>query len=119
MFYSKKDSTMDAIKRYQQILQDLLHEYNHKPSHGEIDTEIIIDRDGKHYELMHIGWDGTRRVHGAVLHLDLIDGKIWIQHDGTAPGVALDLVEAGVPREDIVLGFRPADVRPHTRYGTG
>jgi hypothetical protein len=31
--------------------------------------------------------------------------------------VALDLVEAGVPREDIVLGFRPADIRPYTGYG--
>ena len=110
---------MDTIKHYQQILEDLIQQYAQKPSHGEIEPEIIIDRDRKHYELMHIGWDGSRRVHGSVLHLDLIDGKIWIQHDGTAPGVALDLVEAGVPREDIVLGFRPADVRPYTGYATG
>lgn len=110
---------MDTIKHYQQILEDLIQRYAQKPSHGEIEPEIIIDRDRKHYELMHIGWDGSRRVHGSVLHLDLIDGKIWIQHDGTAPGVALDLVEAGVPREDIVLGFRPADVRPYTGYATG
>lgn len=110
---------MDTIKHYQQILEDLIQQYAQKPSHGEIEPEIIIDRERTHYELMHIGWDGSRRVHGSVLHLDLIDGKIWIQHDGTAPGVALDLVEAGVPREDIVLGFRPADVRPYTGYATG
>ena len=47
-----------------------------------------------------------------------IDDKIWIQHDGTSPGVALELVEAGVPREDIILGFRPAHVRQYTGYGT-
>lgn len=110
---------MDTLTRYRQIVGDLLREYAHKPSHGEIEPEIIVDQTGNHYELMHVGWDGARRIHGSVLHIDLIDGKIWIQHDGTAPGVALDLVEAGVPRKDIVLGFRPAEVRPHTGYGAG
>ena len=57
---------MDTIKHYQQILEDLIQQYAQKPSHGEIEPEIIIDRDRKHYELMHIGWDGSRRVHGSV-----------------------------------------------------
>lgn len=108
---------MDTLTRYRHILHDLIQHYSHKPSHGEIEVEIVIDAEQNHYEIMHVGWDGSRRVHGSVLHLDLIDGKIWIQHDGTSPGVALDLVEAGVPREDIVLGFRPAHVRPYTGYG--
>ncbi len=82
----------------------------------EIEPEIVIDPERNHYELMHIGWDGSRRVHGSVIHIDLIDGKIWIQHDGTARGVALDLIEAGVPHEDIVLGFRPPHVRQYTGY---
>jgi hypothetical protein len=37
----------------------------------------------------------------------LIDNKIWIQQDETEDGIASDLLEAGVPKEDIVLGFRP------------
>ena len=110
---------MATVTNYHPILVDLLHQYAHKPSHGEIESEIVIDRERNHYEIMHVGWDGSRRVHGSVLHLDLKNGKIWIQHDGTAPGVALDLVTAGVPREDIVLGFRPSHVRQYTGYGTG
>ncbi len=110
---------MDTLTRYRQIIETVLQQYAGKPSHGEIEAEIVIDNKKNHFELMHVGWDGTRRVHGAVLHLDLIDGKIWIQHDGTSPGVALDLVAMGVPREDIVLGFRPVDVRPYTGYATG
>ncbi|MCP4540432.1 MAG: XisI protein, partial [Chloroflexi bacterium] len=39
--------------------------------------------------------------------------------DGTSPGVALELAEAGIPREDIVLGFRPPYVRPRTGFGVG
>ena len=41
------------------------------------------------------------------MHLDIIDGKIWIQHDGTEIGVANELVEMGVPKEDIVLAYHP------------
>jgi len=36
----------------------------------------------------------------------LIDGKIWIQYDGTEEGVATELLGAGVPKARIVLGFR-------------
>lgn len=110
---------MATVESYRQFLENLLHQYTQKPSHGNIEVEVVIDREGKHYESLHVGWDGTRRIHGSVLHIDLIDGKIWIQHDGTSPGVALDLVEAGIPREDIILAFRPADIRMYTGYGTG
>jgi hypothetical protein len=107
---------MDTLTAYQQIVRELIQEYAHKPSHGEIEPEIVIDKHGRHYEIMHVGWDGPRRVHGSVLHIDILDGKIWIQHDGTSPGVAHDLVAAGVPKEDIVLAFRPPDVRQYTGY---
>jgi len=108
---------MDKLTRYRKIVADILRQYAHPPSHGEIYPEIIIDSEQKHYELMYIGWDGSKRIHGSIIHIDLIDGKIWIQHDGTSDGVASDLAEAGVPHEDIILGFRPEHVRKYTGYG--
>lgn len=87
-----------------------------KPSHGDIDTEAIFDPECNHYELMHVGWDGPRRVHGSVLHVDIINGKVWIQHDGTESGIADELEEAGIPKDKIVLGFRSPDVRKYTGY---
>jgi hypothetical protein len=108
---------MDNLSRYQEIVQSLILEYaSYKPSHGEIETEAIIDPEKGHYEVLHVGWDGPRRVHGAVIHIDIIGDKIWIQHDGTSPGVAEELVEAGIPREAIVLGFRPAHLRQYTGF---
>jgi hypothetical protein len=50
------------------------------------------------------------------MHLDIVDGKIWIQRDGTEDGIAYELEEAGVPKSDIVLAFHSEDVRPHTGY---
>jgi hypothetical protein len=65
---------------------------------------------------MNIGWDGPRRIHGSVIHLDIIDGKIWIQHDGTNWPVADELMAAGITKDEIVLGFQPPEVRPHTGF---
>ena len=58
---------MATMTNYHQILADLLHQYARKPSHGEIEPEIIIDLERNHYELMHVGWDGSRRVHSSLL----------------------------------------------------
>jgi hypothetical protein len=111
---------MDRLEKYRQIVRGVVEDYaRYKPSHGQIDTEAIVDRDRDHYEVMHVGWDGQRRVHGSVIHLDIIDGKVWIQYDGTNRPVADELMAAGIPREDIVLGFHPADVRKLTGFAVG
>lgn len=36
-----------------------------------------------------------------------MDGKIWVQQDGTEVGIANELVELAVPKKDIVSGFNP------------
>ena len=90
---------------------------SHKPSNGQIDTEIVIDPERDHYEVLHVGWDGARRVHGSVIHLDIIGDHIWIQHDGTNRPVANALLDEGIPKDAIVLGFYPADEWPDTGFG--
>lgn len=108
---------MDKLNKYRQIVRQIIEDYaSYKPSNGDIDTEAIVDSEKDHYEVMHIGWDDVRRVHGAVIHIDIIDGKIWIQYDGTSRPVAEELLRAGVPPEDIVLGFHPAELRHYTGF---
>ena len=108
---------MDKRERYRLIVSRLIEEYaSYKPTHGQIETEAIVDRAKDHYEVMHVGWDGSRRIHGSVVHIDIIDDKVWIQYDGTSRPVADELVAEGIPREDIVLGFHPAEVRQYTDF---
>jgi XisI protein len=108
---------MDRLDKYRQIIEKVLSDYAAVPYvHGEFKSEILFDRQRDRYALINVGWNNERRVHGCILHLDIIEGKIWIQRDGTESGIALDLEQAGVPREDIVLGFREAFLRPHTGY---
>jgi len=70
-------------------------------------------------EYSQIGWKNRRRYHGCVLHLDIKKGKIWIQHDGTEVGIANELVNLGVPKEDIVLAFHEPLVREYTGFAVG
>lgn len=51
-----------------------------------------------------------------MIHLEIINGKVWVQADNTDLAIARELVRAGIPKNDIVLGFYPADVRPYTEY---
>jgi hypothetical protein len=44
------------------------------------------------------------------------DGKIWVQRDDTEDGVTYELEAAGIPKDKIVLGFHPQNVRQYTGY---
>ena len=110
---------MDTLKNYREIIKRIFHEYASIPyATGELEREVILDETGDHYILMTLGWEQkeTRRVHGCLVHLDIIDGKIWVQRDGTEYGIANELVDAGIPKSQIVLAFHPSYKRPHTEF---
>ncbi len=105
------------VARYRQLVKELIREYaQYKPSVGDIETEVVFDEANDHYELIHTGWNRTYRIHGAVLHIDIRDGKVIIQHDGTSDAVAEILAERGIPRDHIVLAFKPPEIRPYTGF---
>jgi XisI protein len=111
---------MDPVDNYRTVVKKLICEYgSYRPSNGQIQTEVVIDPERDHYEVIHVGWDGVRRVHGSVVHIDIINGKVWIQYNGTRHAVAEELMAAGIPREAIVLGFHPPDVRRYTDFAVG
>jgi len=108
---------MAELANYRTYIETLIQEYSrYRPKYGDIDVQICCDREHNHYQLINVGWEGDKRIDGAVLHLDLKEGKIWIQHDGTEPGIADELVAMGVPKEDIVLGFQPPYKRQYTGF---
>jgi XisI protein len=109
----------DTVIRYRKVIRELIQNYaQYQPARGEVQIEVIIDEKNDHYELMYAGWNGPYRIHGSVLHVDIRDGKVWIQHDGTEEGIAEKLVSAGIPREHIVLAFKAPAIRPHTGFAT-
>jgi hypothetical protein len=112
---------MDKIARYRTIIRDLLTPYTGRRYSGlNVVNEPVFDEPNDRYLVVVVGWEGNiRRIYHNLLHLDIIDGKIWIQRDGTEDGIGYALEAAGVPKEDIVPAFHPEDVRPLVGYGVG
>jgi hypothetical protein len=109
---------MDTIKLYRNIIQSLLTDYAAIPiANGTIDSYTVFDTKQDHYQVMNVGWDGHRRVYGCVLHLDIKQGKIWIEQNTTEMKIAQKLIEQGVLKEDIILGFQAPEMRQYTDYG--
>jgi hypothetical protein len=108
---------MDTVENYRNTIEKVLTDYASIPySHGEIETRCVFDRQHDQYLLKNVGWNNNKRVDGCVVHLEMINGKIWIQEDNTEYGIATDLELAGVPKSDIVLGFQPPELRKYTDY---
>lgn len=111
---------MDQLDRNSTIVRCLIEEYaGYKPAFGDIRTEAVVDREHDHYEVMQVGWNGDRRVHGSIIHIDIRDGKVWIEYNGTDTQIGEELVKAGIPRSDIVLGFQPQELRSLAGFGAG
>src|SRR4051794_32082402 len=108
---------MDSLTQDRELIERVLGAHAKIPyAHGDIQIETVFDRLHDRYMLVNVGWDKTGRVHGALVHVDLIGGKFWVQRDGTESGIATELVRAGVPKDRIVLAFRRPEVRRHTEY---
>jgi hypothetical protein len=97
---------MAETEKYRQIVQDILTEYSQiKSANEEVEAELV-----------HVGWSRKRRIYGCVLHLDIKDGKIWIQHDGTELGIANELIARNIPKHDIIIGFHSPFKRQFTEF---
>jgi XisI protein len=102
---------------YADIVEKVLEPYTRIPyAHSDLSCEAVFDRPRGRFALITVGWDDDERVDDVLVHIDINNGKLWIQTDNTEHGIAPELVEAGVPKCDIVLGFQAPDVRQHTEY---
>ena len=111
---------MDSkLTRYRMVIKQILSDYvalwNRRPKPNR-ETVAVLDDVNDHYLIHTIGWEETKRVWNTTLYVRLRDGKFYIEVDWTEQGVATDLLEAGVPKEDIVLAFQHLSMRPYTEF---
>lgn len=98
-------------------MQQLIEQHAREQSPEDLETiELVFDTDRDRYLLLYVGWQDEKRMHGCPIHIDIKEGKIWIQRDFTEEGLANQLLELGVPKTDIVLGFRSPYVRQFTGF---
>ncbi len=108
---------MDKLENYRNIIKKVINEYAAIPyAYGDIESRTMFDGEEDSYMLYSVGWYNRGRQHGINLHIDIINDKIYIQHDGTEDGIATDLAREGVPKSDIVLAFHAPELRKLTEY---
>src|SRR5947208_2665522 len=109
---------MAKLDDYRKHIREILewHASFDPPVADEYEVQLIFDSDRDRYLLLDVGWDDQTRIHNCILHLDVKDGKIWVQQDMTDPGVVERLMDRGVPKEDIVLAFHAPYKRPCTGF---
>ncbi|MEG5001972.1 XisI protein [Microcoleus sp. B4-D4] len=109
---------MDTIADCRQIVKGILNEYSgFLNSEIEVQSQVIFDLENDRYMLLSMGWFQGRRIHDCVIHMDIIDGQVWIQANNTDRSIAEELVAAGIPPKLIILGLQPPEVRAYTAYG--
>jgi XisI protein len=108
---------MDKLERYRSLIQKILEEYQQLGSNNsDVESVLLLDPKSQQYLLMKIGWHQDNRINCNVIHVRLKDEKFWIEEDRTEDGIATDLLQAGVSREDIVLAFHPPRLRQFTEF---
>ena len=95
------------LARYRQILRQVMETHAAmKPADRQLDSLAICDPSNDNYLLMDVGYDHVGRADDVIVHLRLRDdGKVLIEYDGIEYGIAHDLIEAGIAKEDILLNM--------------
>ncbi len=105
------------MNRYKRIARDLVLEISALDRQADaIQTAIVTDDEHGHYLLLKTGWFDNKRLYGPYLHLEVRDDKILLQQNGTDLHIARELVERGVPKDDIVLAFQMPAKRAFSGY---
>ncbi len=111
------DSSDNKLNKYREIIEQTLTEIaNYIPQDSQSPHKTVFDRNSDSYALIETGWTDNQRIHQFIIHIELINGKVWIQADNTDLNVTRELEHAGILKNDIVLGFQPPTVRPYTEY---
>lgn len=106
LIQTMRQAIIQLLKDYQEFLKN----------DPEVTSELVLDINQDRYILVEMGWQNNRRIYGVLIHIDIIDQKIWIQQDGTEEGVANELVNFGIPKDRIVLGYKSLERRKITEF---
>lgn len=110
---------MDTLKKYQDAVVKVLSDFvavPHSLRRG-LERQLVADREHNRFLVITFGWpDEDEMAYSTLLHLEIKDGKIWVQQNWTELEIATELIEQGVPKSDIVLGFVPAYARQYTEF---
>lgn len=108
----------EKLKKYEKIIIDTLREYAvmFNQQRDGLEAKVIIDKEGKHYQLLNCGWRKDDYQFYIIFHFDIKNGKVWVQENRTDVLIAQELTEKGINKSDIVLGLQLPELRAESGY---
>jgi len=109
---------MDKITQYRQsvetVLSDFIAYISGSPS--TTDRFMVADNEQDTYLVFDLGWQKRHRIRSMPILIRIINDKVWVEADNTDYIFVDRLLEAGIPKEDIVLAFHPPEMRKYTEF---
>jgi hypothetical protein len=112
---------MEKLEKYRKEIQEVLTEFARPRRLGtekaeEFETQTVFDTVRDHYQVLHVGWENGKRTYGVVIHIDIKNDKLWVQQNWTDFEFIDELMERGIPKNDIVLAFHSPSMRKYTDF---
>ena len=109
---------MDKLEKFRQIVQKVLLPYcGIKYANGDFQNKPVFDRENDSYLIVSQGWEKNgKRHHDCLIDIEIRNGKLWIQCDGSPYGIANELEQEGIAKSEIVLAFHEPEVLKFTEY---
>ena len=107
---------METLSRYRQVIISVLSDLAEASGRDTVEILSLFDSAHDNYLLLDVGWDGVRRIHHIVAHLRIHNNKIWVEADNTDALIVQQLLDAGIPKQSIVLAFHSPQKRPLTEF---
>jgi XisI protein len=114
---------MDKLEQYRNTIKNILIEYYEMSNHQnvknneiEASERLAFDEKRDQYIWFRFGWDDKKQIQHIIIYLCIENGKIWVEEDATNLCIVDDLLSAGIPQNDIVLGFHHPSKRSLTEF---
>ncbi len=108
---------MDQLDTYRQVIRKVLKPYTDITyANVNVKNHQVFDSETDQYLILSEGWDRQHHLHSCLIHIEIINDKVWVQCDNTEDGITEELIQAGIPKENIVLGFHEPEIRPYTGF---
>jgi hypothetical protein len=95
-----------TMNLYVQFVKRLLSRYE-SLSTEQSKVELLFDDARRYYMAVRLGWSPRKRIYLCLVHIEIRDDLVIIQCNNTEDEVATELVNMGVPAENIRLEFLP------------
>jgi hypothetical protein len=107
---------MAALTDESLLIESVLHECVRRYATDDARMFTVFDRERGHFLIIEEGWLGDKRLYNPFVHVELREGQVWVLQDYTNHGIANDLVGAGIPKDSIVLAYRPPSARHDVEF---